>query len=56
MREMYMRLAGNEASLITPLILRPIAYIVEEVGPNEERRRREVPFLASHTTKEFKTA
>jgi hypothetical protein len=29
---------------------------VEEVGPNDERQRREVPFLASHTVKEFETA
>jgi hypothetical protein len=36
-REMYRRLAGNEASLVTPLTLRPIAYIVEEVGPENER-------------------
>jgi hypothetical protein len=55
-REMYMRLAGNEASLVTPLTLRPIAYIMEEVGPNDERRSKEVPFRASHTVKEFKTA
>jgi hypothetical protein len=51
-----MRLAENEASLITPLTLRSIAYIVDEVGPNDERQRREVPFLASHTMKEFETA
>jgi hypothetical protein len=51
-----MRSAGNEASLITPLTLRPIAYIVEEVGLNDERQRRGVPFLASHTVKEFETA
>jgi hypothetical protein len=55
-REMYMRLAGNGASLITPLTLQPIAYIVEEVGPNDERQLREVPFPASHTVKEFETA
>jgi hypothetical protein len=55
-KEIYMRLAENEASLITPLTLRSIAYIVDEVGPNDERQRREVPFLASHTMKEFETA
>jgi hypothetical protein len=43
-REMYQRMARNEASLVTPLTLRPIAYIMEEVGPKNERRRREVPF------------
>jgi hypothetical protein len=51
-----MQLAGNEASLITPLTLQPIASIVEEVGPNDESRRREVPFPASHIVKEFETA
>ena len=51
-----MRLAGNEASLITPLILRPIAYIVEEIGSNDERWRRKVPFLASNIMEEFETA
>jgi hypothetical protein len=30
---MYRRLEGHEASLVTPLILRSIAYIVEDVGP-----------------------
>ena len=44
MKEMYQRLAGNEASLVTTLTLRPITYIVEEVGPGNERRWREVPF------------
>jgi hypothetical protein len=35
--QMYRRLAGYEASLITPLIRRPIGYIVEDVGPDNER-------------------
>ena len=51
-----MRLARNEVSLITPLTLQPIAYIVEEVGLNDENWRREVPFLVSHIVKEFETA
>jgi hypothetical protein len=55
-REMYRRLAGNEASLVTPLILRPIAYIVEEVGPENKTRRRAVPFQATNTVKVFEVA
>jgi hypothetical protein len=49
-------LAGNGASLVTPLTLRPIAYIVEEVSPENERRRREVLFRATNTMKEFEAA
>jgi hypothetical protein len=55
-REMYMRLARNEASLITLLTLQSIAYIVEEVGPNNERRWRKVSFRAEHTVNEFEAA
>jgi hypothetical protein len=49
-------LVGNEASLVTPLILQPIAYIMEEVGLENERWRREVPFRATNTVKEFEAA
>jgi hypothetical protein len=55
-KEMYRRLVGNEASLVTPLILQPIAYIMEEVGLENERWRREVPFRATNTVKEFEAA
>jgi hypothetical protein len=53
---MYRRLEGHEASLETLLILRPIAYIVEDVGPNNERRQREVLFGAHGGQMEFETA
>jgi hypothetical protein len=56
MREMYQRLAGNEASLVTPLTLWPIAYIVEEVNLENKTWRREVPFRATNTVKEFEAA
>ena len=50
---MYWRLAGNEASLVTPLTLQSIAYIVEEVSPENESWQREVPFRMTNTVKEF---
>jgi hypothetical protein len=54
--EIYRRLEGHEASLVTPLTLRPIAYIVEDVGPDNERRRREVLFGAHGGQMEFEAA
>ena len=50
---MYRQLEGHEASLVMPLILRPIAYIVKDVGPDNERRRREVFLGTSGGQMEF---
>ena len=54
--EMYRQLAGHEASVVMPLTLQPIAYIVEDVGPDNERQRREVFFGASGGQKGFEAA
>jgi hypothetical protein len=43
-RDMYKRLGGPDASLVSPLILRPIAYLVAERNEENETRYREVPF------------
>jgi hypothetical protein len=44
MRDMYKRLGGPDASLVSPLTLRPIAYLVAERNEENETRYREVPF------------
>jgi hypothetical protein len=44
MRDMYKRLGGPDALLVSPLILRPIAYLVAERDEENETRYREVPF------------
>jgi hypothetical protein len=43
-RDMYKRLGGPDASLVSPLTLRPIAYLVAERDEENEMRYREVPF------------
>jgi hypothetical protein len=43
-RDMYKRLGGPDASLVSPLTLRPIAYLVAERNEENETRYREVPF------------
>jgi hypothetical protein len=53
---MYRRLEGHEASLVTPLTLRPVAYMVEDVGSDNERRQREVLFRAHGGQMEFEGA
>jgi hypothetical protein len=44
--DMYKRLGGPDASLVTPLTLRTIAYVVNDIGPENEVRNREVPLKA----------
>jgi hypothetical protein len=43
-RDMYKRLGRPDASLVSPLTLRPIAYLVAERDEENETRYREVPF------------
>jgi hypothetical protein len=43
-RDMYKRLGGPDASLVSPLTLRPIAYLVAERDEENKTRYREVPF------------
>jgi hypothetical protein len=54
--EMYRRLQGHKASMVMPLTLRPIAYIVEDIGSDNERRQREVLFGAHGGQMEFEAA
>ena len=54
--EMYRQLEGHEASLVTPLTLQSIAYIIEDIGPDNERRQREVFFGAHCEQMEFEAA
>jgi hypothetical protein len=42
--------------MVMPLTLRPIAYIVEDVGSDNERRRREVLFGTHGRQMEFEVA
>ena len=44
MKDVYKRLGGLDASLVLPLILRPIAYLVAESDEKNETRYRHVPF------------
>jgi hypothetical protein len=44
MRDMYKRLGRPDASLVSPLTLRPIAYLVAEKDEENETRYKEVPF------------
>jgi hypothetical protein len=41
---MYKRLGGPDASLVSPLTLQSIAYLVAERDEENETRYREVPF------------
>jgi hypothetical protein len=43
-RDMYKRLGGPDASMVSPLTLRPIAYLVAERDEENETRYREVLF------------
>jgi hypothetical protein len=43
-RDMYKRLGGLDTSLVSPLTLRPIAYLVAERDEENEMRYMEVPF------------
>jgi hypothetical protein len=50
---MYKRLGGPDASLVSPLILRPIAYLVAERDEENETRYRDVPFGRADAIRQF---
>ena len=53
---MYKRLGGLDASLVSPLTLRPIAYLVAERNAKNETRYREVPFGREDAIRQFESA
>jgi hypothetical protein len=53
MRDMYKRLGGPDASLVLPLILPPIAYLVAKRNEENETRYREVPFGRADAIRQF---
>jgi hypothetical protein len=52
-RNMYKRLGGPNASLVSPLTLRPIAYLVAERDKENETRYKEVPFGRADAIRQF---
>jgi hypothetical protein len=52
-RDMYKRLGGPDASLVSPLTLRPIAYLVGERDEENETRYRKVPFGRADAIRQF---
>jgi hypothetical protein len=52
-RDMYKRLGGPDASLVSPLILRPTAYLVVERDEENKTRHREVPFGRADVIRQF---
>jgi hypothetical protein len=50
---MYKRLGGLDASLVSPLTLRPIVYLVAERNEENETRYREVPFGRADAIRQF---
>jgi hypothetical protein len=50
---MYKRLGGPDASLVSPLTLRPIAYLVAERDEENETRYKEVPFRRADAIRQF---
>jgi hypothetical protein len=52
-RDMYKRLGEPDASLVSPLTLRPIAYLVAERNEKNETRYREVPFGRADAIRQF---
>jgi hypothetical protein len=52
-RDMYKRLGGPNASLVSPLTLRSIAYLVAERNEENETRYREVPFGRVDAIRQF---
>jgi hypothetical protein len=50
---MYKRLGGLDASLVSPLTLRPIAYLVAERNEENETRYSEVPFGRADAIRQF---
>ena len=53
---MYKRLDGPDASLISPLTLRPFAYLVAERNEDNETRYREVRFGREDVIWQFESA
>ena len=53
---MYKRLGGPDASLVLPLTLQPIAYLVAERDAENETRYREVPFGREDAIRQFENA
>ena len=53
---MYKRLGGLDASLISPLTLRPFAYLVAERNKDNETRYREVRFGREDVIRQFESA
>jgi hypothetical protein len=53
MRDMYKQLGRPDASLVSPLTLRPIAYLVVERDEENETRYREVPFGRADAIRQF---
>jgi hypothetical protein len=52
-KDMYKRLGGPDASLVSPLILRPIAYLVAKRDEENEMRYMEVPFGRADAIRQF---
>jgi hypothetical protein len=52
-RNMYKRLGGPDASLVSPLTLQSIAYLVAERDEDNETRYREVPFGRADAIRQF---
>ena len=50
---MYKRLGGPDASLVSPLILPSIAYLVAERDEDNEIRYKEVPFERADAIRQF---
>jgi hypothetical protein len=50
---MYKQLGGPDASLVSPLTLRPIAYLVAKRNEENETRYREVPFGRVDAIRQF---
>jgi hypothetical protein len=50
---MYKRLGRPDTSLVSPLTLRPIAYLVAERDEEKEMRYRKVPFGRTDAIRQF---
>ena len=55
-RDMYKQLGGPDASLVSPLTLRPFAYLVAETNEEDKIRYRKVPFGRTDAIKQFEGA
>ena len=55
-RDMYKRLGRPNASLVSPLTLRPLAYLVVETDEENKIRYKEVPFGRANVIKQFEGA